>query len=412
MQNRLAIFLACLVGVVAACGTDSEPQPQVDPDAPEQAQWMMRHTSDYLDDAQWRRAELEDSLWMPELPYARKRLSSYGFGDRGWDLLPRIDARVEPVNPGTQLDSPFEGRTLTPDQTPQSYEAWLELGEDVFWSMPMRRDAYLEWIAQRPELWDDVGLQTNEDGSLRGVVRFRDARGDVRMAATCGLCHGDEGIAGSASDQLKLGKGRDLFAQSRGGEPTEYAEWPAGTVDVTDDGVTDPLSIPDLWGAEHLDYLNASGAVRATSPASLAVRFETQYIVGHSMEARPDRRLTWALAMYVMSLEPASDGAQTDETGRALFDQHCAGCHRPDNGFSGGLVVADTITSDPQAANSAFRGTGSYRVPSLLGISGGAPYLHDASEPSLRALLDGGHPGEVDLSDSDKTRLIRFLDSI
>lgn len=373
---------------------------------------MMERTSSYLNDAQWRRNELEESLWKPELPYARKRLSSYGFGDRGWDLLPPIEARVEPVYPDTDRGAPFDGRELTPRTTPETYEEWLALGEDVFWSMPMRRDPYLEWIAERPQLWDEVGLQTNADGSLRGVVRFRDARGDVRMAATCGMCHGDMGIAGSAADQLELGTGRDLFAQARGSEPTEYAEWPAGTVDVTDDGVTDPLSIPDLWGAEHLNYLNASGAVRVSSPAALAVRFETQYIVGHSMEARPDRRLTWALAMYVMSLEPETDEQPPAHAGRELFEQHCTGCHRPSNGFSGDLVSADTITSDPQAARSAFRGTGSYRVPSLIGISKGAPYLHDASEPSLRSLLDGAHPVETGLTDSQKDQLIDYLDSL
>jgi mono/diheme cytochrome c family protein len=410
MQNRYPIALVATLVMfwMIGCGLNARPES----DAPENARWMMDHTDDYLNNHEWRRAELEDSLWRPELPYARKRLSAYGLGDSGWDLLPVIDARIEPVFPDTGHRDAFDGRPLAPESTPRTYEQWLALGEDAFWSMPMRRDPYLEWVAERPELWDEVGLQSNDDGSLRGVVRFKDARGEVRMAATCGMCHGDKGVAGDATDTLRLGKGRDLFARARGNGPTEYANWPAGTVDVTDDGVTDPLSIPDLWGATHLDYLNASGAVRVTSPASLAVRFETQYIVGHSMEARPDRRLTWALAIYILSLK--RDAVVPDETppGRTVFADNCAGCHNPKDGFSGALVSADYISSDMQAAQSAFRGTGSYRVPSLLGIGDSAPYLHDASAPSLQTLLDGGHPVDLGLTDTQKAQLIDFLETL
>jgi mono/diheme cytochrome c family protein len=425
------------VGVLGiGCGAE----PTEESDAPKEAQWMLEHAPDYLHDASWRRAELEASLWRPELPYARKRLAAYALEDGGWDLLPTIDARVEPVgqhqigqhqigqhqigqhqigqhqaDQQAARDAAFDGRSIVPDKTPQTYEEWLALGKDVFWSMPMRRDAYLEWVVEQPELWDEVGLQTRDDGSLRGVVRFQDARGDVRLAATCGLCHGDQGTPGRASRTLDLGKGRDLFARASGADPRDFAQWGAGTVDVTDDGVTDSLAIPDLWGASHQNYLNSSGAVLVASPASLAVRFETQYIVGHSMEARPDRVLTWALAMYVLSLEAPStpdEAVKASDAGREVFDQHCAICHRPDDGFSGDLVAAELLASDPQAAYSAFRGTGSYKVPSLIGVSDSAPYLHDASAPSLRALLDSGHPHRAELTDEQKTTLIHYLDTL
>lgn len=235
------------------------------------------------------------------------------------------------------------------------------------------------------------------------------------MAATCGLCHGQDGRAGQASRELDLGKGRALFADARGTDPLDYAQWGPGAVDVTDDGVTDALAIPDMWGVSHQTYLNSSGAVRIATPAALAVRFETQYIVGHSMEARPNRVLTWALAMYVMSLEaPSGEENQTSESqaGREVFDQNCATCHRPEQGYSGDLIAAETLPSDPQAAYSAFRGTGYYKVPSLLGVGQGAPYLHDASQPSLRALLDSGHPGHVELSEPEKNQLIEFLKTL
>ena len=73
-------------------------------------------------------------------------------------------------------------------------------------------------------------------------------------------------------------------------------------MDVTDDEAVDALAIPDLFGVKHQSHMNTSGAIEILNPATLAVRFETQYIVGHSLEARPDRRLTWALAAFVMGL--------------------------------------------------------------------------------------------------------------
>ncbi|MFP4599165.1 MAG: c-type cytochrome [Persicimonas sp.] len=417
-QLPITLLIAAAVAAVFAlfalgCGAATEPEPEAEVDAPDHARWMLEHTDDYLHDASWRRAQLEASLWRPELPYARKRLTAYALEDSGWDLLPKIDARVMPVgNEPVGNEPAFDGRRITPEQTPQTYDEWLALGEDVFWSMPMRRDTYLKWLVERPDLWDEVGFETREDGTLRGLVRYEDDRGRLRTAATCGLCHGARGEAGRAARELDLGRGRELFARARGAEPGAYTEWPAGTVDVTDDGVTDPLSIPDLWGLSHARYINSSAAVRVASPASLAIRFETQYIPGHSMEARPDRRLTWALAMYVLSLErPARPDTQPRDTsaGLELFEQHCADCHLPDEGFGGDLVEADELPVDQKAAHSAFRGTGFYKVPSLIGISEAAPYLHDASAPTLRAFLDNGHP---ELTDAQRDQLIDYLETL
>jgi mono/diheme cytochrome c family protein len=416
MNAMILLVLVSLIASIGGLGCGAEPESDAPENgAPKQAQWMLEHAGDYLHDSSWRRNELEASLWRPDLPYSRKRLSAYALDEGGWDLLPTIDARVEPVRAGTQLDDPFDGRDLAPDQTPETYEEWLALGEDVFWSMPMRRDRYLEWIVDKPELWNEVGLQTREDGTLRGVVRIRDTRGDMRMAATCGLCHGDQGTPGRASRTIDLGEGRDLFARASGADPRDFAQWGAGTVDVTDDGVTDSLAIPDLWGASHQNYLNSSGSVLVASPASLAIRFETQYIEGHSMEARPNRVLVWALAMYVLSLEPPAR-SETEQnasaSGKALFDERCASCHRPDDGFSGDLVLSELLSSDPQAAYSTLRGTGSYKVPSLIGVSAGAPYLHDASASSMRSLLDSGHPGPNNFTDAQKTNLIHYLNTL
>jgi len=298
-------------------------------------------------------------------------------------------------------------------ETPESREEWIALGKRVFHEMPMRRDAYLDWVADRPEIWNEVGLQTTESGELRGVVKFQDMRGRTRKAATCAMCHANQGIDGFAAKSLDLGKGRALFADATGTNPQSFAEWGPGTVDVTDDGVTDSLAIPNLWGVSEQSHINKSGAIKLTSPAALAIRFETQYVVGHSLEGRPDRRLTWALAIYVLSLQaPPPAGSNDGDKGVVAFGEHCASCHNPERGFSGGLVAAEMLTSDPQSAYSAFRGTGFYKVPSLIGVSQGGPFLHDASVDSLEELLLSGHPTGDKLEDDERDALLDYLNTI
>ncbi|MEL6182381.1 MAG: hypothetical protein AAFS10_25720, partial [Myxococcota bacterium] len=352
---------------------------------------MLEHTDTWLTDRAWRRERLEEALWDPELPYARKRLGSYGLEVGGWDLLPEIEDRVEPVSP-TTMAQPFVGEPLLTEQ-PQTEAEWRALGERAFWTMPMRRDAYAEWLVTRPDLWDAVGLQKDAEGNLRGLVRFRDARGQTRVGITCALCHGNQGRAGEANRTLNLGLARALYIEEYlGREPGVYAHWGAGRVDVTDDDIDDPLAIQDLWGVPWLSHLNNSGGIRNVSPASLAVRFETQFIVGHALEARPNRTLIWALTLYLLTFERPNPEPDMGSRGASLFAQRCASCHNPERGYSGGLVEAELLTSDPTAAFSPLRGTGSYKTPSLLGVGHGGPYLHDGTVPNLAALLDQGHP--------------------
>ena len=260
-------------------------------------------------------------------------------------------------------------------------------------------------------MWDELGLEQREDGSLRGFVRYIDPRGRQKVGITCGLCHGAGGEAGKANRAVDLGRARALFMTSRGlsGEPFE--SWGRGKLDVTSDNVNDPVAIPNLWAASQQRYYNASGVVRVVTPASAAVRFETQYIINHSYEARPHRALPWALGMYVMGLQaPQVAHEQQDiKEGSAIFAARCAGCHLPERGYSGELVDASALISDARIAHSLTRGTGSYRVPGLRGISQGGPYLHDASAATLEELLELGHPSGEALGQPERVELLRFL---
>lgn len=402
--------LATWLMTLAACGqpVDSTEPVELAPDEP--VAWMEAHTQDYLTERAFRRARLEETLWRPELPYAKKLLDNYAIEEGGWDLLPVLTFRVEPIYP--EQGAEFDGEPLM-HQRPQTRDEWLALGQRAFWEMPMRRDPYLSWIASRPELWDEVGLKQREDGSLRGFVRYLDPRGRARVGVTCGLCHGDGGEPGRADADVDLGLARALYMESRGLDGAPFDGWGPGKIDVTNDGVDDPVAIPNLWGASTQSHFNASGSIRVATPASAAVRFETQYIINHSFEARPARELPWALAMFVMSLRPPEPTSSPGSTrGAELFESQCAGCHDPARGYSGGLVDADALTSDPRIARSPTRGTGSYRAPSLLGVSQGGPYLHDLSAPTLGDLLAEGHPTGATLEPEARAELIDFLQTL
>ncbi len=242
MKRLTWTYALALWITLSACQTQAPQEP------PDQAQWMVDNAQRYLTDRAWRRQHLETSLWRPELPYARKRLDSYGLERGGWDKLQTITPTVAPVRAdGQASDVHNDGQNLLPQQLPTTVEGWRALGKEVFWKMPMRRDAYMEWIAQRPELWDDVGLQTDQDGNIRGLTRFEDARGNQRVGLTCGICHGDNGVAGKAARQLDLGHARALFSQALGNTPGTFENWGPGRVDVTSDSVDDPLTIKNLY---------------------------------------------------------------------------------------------------------------------------------------------------------------------
>jgi cytochrome c peroxidase len=80
-------------------------------------------------------------------------------------------------------------------------------------------------------------------------------------------------------------------------------------------------------------------------------------------------------------------------------------------------VTAATIGTDPALASGRGRGTGKYRVPALLAVRNGAPYLHDGSVPSLAELLspsreEPGHPAGTSLAQPDRDALIAFLETL
>mgnify|MGYP001598719055 FL=1 len=181
-------------------------------------------------------------------------------------------------------------------------------------------------------------------------------------------------------------------------------------MDVTDAGLGNPTAIPDLWSLGEARWLNHSGVIQVTRRSTLAVRFETQYILGHRMTRRPPRALMWALARYVTALSPPASSAPEAPAGQAQFETRCSGCHPAAQAFGGVLVPAAQISSDPSVATDPERGTGHYRSPRLIGVAGNAPYLHDGSQPDLASLL-AVHP-QPGSPAADRAALIDYLNTL
>src|SRR5690606_26812164 len=98
-----------------------------------------------------------------------------------------------------------------------------------------------------------------------------------------------------------------------------------------------------------------------------------------------------------------------------FVDEGCDACHAPPLYTSSERPTLDEIGTDPSAGRSPIRGTGRWRVPSLRGVGGNAPYLHDGSVGSLEQLFDPareqpGHRFGLELDAQARADLLAFLD--
>lgn len=406
--------------------------------------WILAEGERFREDTPYRRDVLVRSLVRPENTYSRIRLESYALGDRGWDKLPVWNPRSRPVDGelarrlelGEEVEPPRT--TLWDGVVPETMTAWVELGRKVFFAYPMRAEVYMEWALTKPAVAAAVGVERASDGSVPGLVVFADVDQEVRVGITCAICHAavKDGapLAGAARRTFDYGRLRLAYFADVGRAVPPRTEqrmshWGPGRADVTEDDDEDPVAIPDLWGLRAQRWLTQAGTVRHDTPVALAIRQETQLIDSNHSMVRPPRALSWALAMYVYSLSPPARPSRPEPAGAALFADHCAGCHA--NAAHGGRPLAvEEIGTDPALATGRGRGTGSYRVPALLGVADGAPYLHDGSIRSLGELLTPdrlrpdhasgllgpgavlGHEAGTRLAPAERAALIRYVETL
>lgn len=459
---RAATIARSLLLAALACGGPSSAPPVADSPAaandaaseapapaPGSDEWILQEGQRFLADTGYRRAALERSLSNPDNVYSRVRLQAYGHGTRGWDRLPVWNPRSLPVTAalaarlarGELPEITTDTATLWDGVRPTTMAGWVALGERVFFAYPMRAEVFMEFALTRPSLADAVGLERTAAGDVPGLVLFQNVDGAPRVGITCAICHSavrdGQLVAGAARRSFDYGRLRVAYFADTGEyvDPAlavRMAAWGPGRADVTEDDDEDPVTIPDLWGLREQPWLTQAGTIRHDSPIALAIRQETQLTDSNHALVRPPRELAWALAMYVYSLAPpAARGSSSPQAtrGAAVFTEVCAGCHA--NAARGGRRIAvDVIGTHPGLATGRGRGTGSYRVPPLVRVGDGAPYLHDGSVASLDELLSPtrlepgysagrlgpgpipGHRAGTDLDAADRAALLAYLETL
>lgn len=340
----------------------------------------------YVVDQGLRRATLESQLVSTANAYAFERLRSYALDD-GWDALPIEPLADIPAWPDTQV--------------PPEESEFLALGRRAFFEYPARVGA--EFAPGLAPGMDMPHAREAEDGTGRAVI-------------TCATCHagpaGGPDAIGAPNTALNIGA---IYAQAFDApDSPELSSWGPGRMDVTADTADDPVRIIDLRPLRHQRLLQAAGAIRQRHPTDLAIRLETLLITASGRRTRPARATIAALAWWLHTLSPPAPQAPPPK----VFQERCARCHDPATGYaSSDPIPAADVATDPTAAWSPGRGTGGYKAPSLIGVTQRSPLLHDASIPTLDALLDpartrGGHTFTAALAPAQLTHLKTFLTSL
>ena len=191
---------------------------------------------------------------------------------------------------------------------------------------------------------------------------------------------------------------------------------PPGTVDVTnhlwnpenDDHRDDPLRIPSLRDV-------AQAAPYGFRGLTYSLRdFVRHVIVVEFSGAEPQPKLFDALIAYLDALAPLPDPLLTPDgslaaaaspaarQGERIFDQACAACHTPEQGFRDGRLH-DVGSGGP------------VETPTLLGTAAGGPYFHDGRYATLEAVIghhQGGLSAKAAASEMVRADLLAYLTTI
>jgi len=403
----------------------------------------------YLAGGPGARRAMAAALVDPGNAYSALRLAHYATGDAAdWDRLPCWNPPVEPIA-ASELDGPrgaspsaFRDRgapLALPDPATTDEATLRELGRQAFARYPTQLAPYMRVALASRAAAARAGLWVDGPANVGGLVRARMPDGSVALALTCATCHSAPGTDGRLVPGLpnaSLDIGRTVLEAQ--GIPAAWshdarAAWGPGRVDVSTSAGTEPARIPDLRPVRWLSHLHQDATLRGSDPVTLAIRIETLIITASNQAIRPPRVIALALAVYVRSLAddlpPADAAAKASPHGAALFAQSCSDCHAPP-GLTGPPVRLAAIGTDPTLGLSRDRGTGAYRVPSLRGVGSRGPLLHDASVPSVAALLDParlspsfsrrlhgagpvrGHVYGLSLPEPDRRDLVAYLQNL
>lgn len=373
---------------------------------------------------------------------------------------------IEPGKPpfrltAKELDHTPLSRPLVPQVSPAALEvraaavfatealtspAALAMGQELFRLYPFSSQtdydsclrSFLFPDGKNHDLLDALGLQVHgkmggphvipglvlvDDEQAEGPSAVRASQG--RYGVTCALCHTQIDATGQRHDGLpSRSYDQGLLLAACIDQPIHYKaqnrnldqlmSYRPGRNDSSSDGMHNPTEIPSLWG------LASHGPVRWNGDTP---SLELQIDRNLSARSAPPAVIA-LLAAYLRSLgqAAAAEAAVTiahpaRSAGRRVFSKTCARCHEPPLYTNGRVIPLSTLATDATRISAVLPNSGNgYKVPTLLGLSRTAPYLHDGSVPSVEALLDpqrsGGHRFGLSLSLPDRAALLHFLHAL
>jgi hypothetical protein len=236
-----------------------------------------------------------------------------------------------------------------------------------------------------------------------------------------------------------------------------------------------PTSVPDLYNIKDRKYFDHTGLMRHRNMTDLMLyatlnqqadrydKYGGKVVManwpnegGPRLSRYSDAQL-YALGQYLYSLKAPENPEKFLPTilkqGERLFnEQGCVTCHTPPLFTNNMLTPVDgfkvpeshlekydifevSVETDPALALESRRGTGYYKVPSLIGVWNRTALMHSGNVASLEELFDParlsddyipkgykpgwkathavkGHPFGLELNAADKTALIAYLKSL
>lgn len=323
------------------------------------------------------------------------------------------------------------------------------LGAELFASYPFGSEEYYDpclrsfFSGNNRDLFPALGLSAERvpagDRLLIGVVKAGEA-GAARPAApageapgrygvTCALCHAQvdeqgirrDGLPSRTYDQgllLAACVDQPIHEKSGNRNLADLLDYRPGRNDSSSDGVHNPTEIPSLLG------LRVGGPVRWNGDTpTLEVQIDRNL---SPRSAPPEVIALVAAYLRALPLPPAAPPAPGSERrvaeGAAVFQRTCQRCHAPPAYTTGEIIAQPDLLTDVTRVSAVLPNSSEgYKIPSLLGISRSAPYLHDGSIPTLEAFLDlqprsrlrtpatAGHRIGLSLPPRDRLALLAFL---
>jgi mono/diheme cytochrome c family protein len=417
MSRTYALGVSVLIGGVSALASSACSGAAATPtDSPADPTDVASAMHRYVDDPEVGRKALEHSLVRHDNGYAALRLARYD--EQHWGALPERDDPSMPIGVGEggapakappRTDASWA--TINAAAVGWSLEELRALGERAFFRYPLQATGAME-AALTSE--DHAGIWQS-DGHY-GAVWESLPNGQVHAAVTCATCHaskvGDRLVAGRNNADLDASR---IYSTDPTPEPGAIvdppAKWGRGLVDVTPDGIVNPVTITDLRPIRHQRNLHHAATLHNDDPVALAVRIETLMITSQGQLARPPRKIAAGLAVYLLSLAPETPLPQGE--GADVFARECGTCHSGE-GASGPPVALAAIGTDPTVGSSPDRGTGFYRVPSLRMVGDRRRMFASGAIEDIDALLApdravAGHRYGLGLDARERASLLSYL---